>query len=503
MRKSSLLIILLSLTTFCVSGCFSPSINGRRLASSNSASAFKTFFKGLVPGFGSVADATGDDQIQGITIDSNGYTYLIGETTSNMFGALSSVNADMIILKLDNAGNQVWAKQLNTAYPGLTSTTGYDTGYEVRVGPNNDTIYLAGYSNGNFAGANSGFQDTVVLKLNASDGSLIWARQLNAAFTGGTPTGSERCYHMAVDSSGNAYLYGTTDAASYTGVFGGGSNDLFVAKVDTNGTFQWARQLTQAVFPGQVNSAAGSESAGYIVVDSGGSVYITGYSDGAFMTATPGGGNDAFLTKMDSAGNIVWTNQLINGYGTIVDASASQYGYRLSTDASGNLYLAGRTSGNFISASGGSGDIFFGKITASTGVPVWWKQVNPATYGAAINSAAGTDYGDGGIGTDSSGNIYVSGSTSGNLFATNGGGALLDLIVFKVDSNGNWIWGKQFVPSVFPSVLDASADDQVESMMITPEGGIVMGGQSASSFAATQQGVTDGFIIHLDKDGNL
>ena len=104
-------------------------------------------------------------------------------------------------------------------------------------------------------------------------------------------------------------------------------------------------------------------------------------------------------------------------------------GYGVTTDSSGNIYVTGSTSGliNYVGLDGntslGSSDIFLVKYNSS-GTKQWTKQL-------------GTPYSDSGNGvsTDSSGNIYVTGTTGGGLDGKTSSGSG-DIILVKYNSDG-------------------------------------------------------------------
>jgi hypothetical protein len=169
---------------------------------------------------------------------------------------------------------------------------------------------------GTVALTSAGGTDVFVAKY-TSAGALVWARQLagNIIVLG---------RGVAVDKQGNVYISGefqdTADFDPGEGVFtltSAGLRDGFVAKLDSGGTFAWARRLGG----GTADAGAG------VAVDGQGNVYITGdfydtadFASGAgTVTLTSAGLNDGFVAKLDSGGTFVWVRQLggsINDAGT-------------------------------------------------------------------------------------------------------------------------------------------------------------------------------------------
>ena len=93
-----------------------------------------------------------------------------------------------------------------------------------------------------------------------------------------------------------------------------------------------------------------------VSADGLGNVYISGYTGGS-LGGPNAGGNDAFVSKYDAAGNFQWTRQL----GT----SASDLSYGVSADGLGNVYFSGYTLGSLGGPNAGGDDAFVVKIVDS------------------------------------------------------------------------------------------------------------------------------------------
>ena len=150
---------------------------------------------------------------------------------------------------------------------------------------------------------------------------------------------------MSIDGSGNVYVAGATKGGLDGNVNAGGY-DMFLTKYDTAGTKQWTKQL-----------GSGSVDIGYDVsIDSSGNAYVTGLTLGDLDGNTNAGSDDMFLTKYDTAGTKLWTEQL----GTTSD----DYGRGVSVDGSGNAYFTGETCGGLDgNTSAGNYDMFLTKIS--------------------------------------------------------------------------------------------------------------------------------------------
>src|SRR5439155_5051610 len=125
---------------------------------------------------------------------------------------------------------------------------------------------------------------------------------------------------IAVDGSGNVYVTGyfanTADFGSYTLTSVSlGSQDIFIEKLDSAGTVQWAKRL--------LGPDDASGRGFHITVDAGGNSYVTG----VFFTI-PSGNNEVFVEKIDSDGAVQW----VKGMG----GAAPDRGYGIAVDARGN-----------------------------------------------------------------------------------------------------------------------------------------------------------------------
>jgi len=175
-----------------------------------------------------------------------------------------------------------------------------------------------------------------------------------------------------------------------------------------------------------------------VTTDSSGNIYVTGYTEGGLDGNTNSGESDIFLVKYSSSGSELRPKQL----GT----SSSDSGNGVITDSSGNIYVTGYTLGGLDgNTNSGSYDMFLVKYNSS-GTKQWTKQLGTSS----------SDSGNG-VTTDSSGNIYVTGSTGGGLDGnTNYGNDCSvpprfwnsinncsDIFIVKYNSSGTKQWTKQ------------------------------------------------------------
>jgi hypothetical protein len=254
-------------------------------------------------------------------------------------------------------------------------------------------VYISGSTSGNLDGTNAGGIDAFVSKFDSA-GSLLWTRQFGSS-------SDESGYSVSADNLGNVYVTGTTEGTLVGSSAGG--DDAFVSKYNANGTLQWTRQLGTTGDDGGIGAHA----------DGLGNVYITGVAGGN-LGGSYGGSEDAFLSKYDSGGTLLWTKQL----GT----SGDERSYGVTTDGLGYVYISGLTAGNLGGTNAGGKDVFISKYGTS-GTHIWTKQFG-----------TGSDEASHGASADGLGNVYISGFTAGSLGSANVGD--YDSFVCKVDING-------------------------------------------------------------------
>ena len=312
--------------------------------------------------------SSGDDYARGVAVDSSDNIYVTGYTDKKLHGNNNSGKFDMFLVKYNSSGTRQWTKQFGTS--------GWDVGYGVAADSSNN-IYVTGYTEGGFDGnTSSGRRDIILVKF-YDNGTKHWTQQFG---TSSDDTG----YGVTVDSSDNIYVTGFTfgglDGNTYSG-----KGDIILVKYNSSGTKQWTQQL-------------GSSKKDYGLasnVDSKGNIYVTGYTEGGLDGNTNSGESDIFLVKYNSSGTKQWTQQL--GTPTFDEGNG------VAVDSSDNIYVSGWTRGE-LDTYAGHDDAIVLKYNSS-GTKQWTRQ-----FGSSNDSDHGA-----GVTVDSSGNIYVTGYTSGGL----------------------------------------------------------------------------------------
>lgn len=355
--------------------------------------------------------SSGNDFGSSVALDAAGNAYVSGFTNAGLDGNTSAGSNDAYLTKYDSAGTKLWTQQLGTASNDQSVSVAVDA-----LG----NAYISGLTEGDLDGnLSAGNRDTFVTKYNTA-GVKQWTQQLGTASL-------DVSFSVALDASSNAYISGYTQSG-LDGNSSAGSRDAFVTKYDALGVKQWTRQL----------GTSGIDTGNDVTVDGSGNIYISGYTAGGLDGNTSAGGDDAFVTKYDSAGTKLWTQQL----GTAVNDQSTS----VVTDSSGNVFIAGYTLGGIDgNTSAGGFDAFLTKYDAS-GTKQWTEQIGTAA------PDLGTQ-----IAIDSAGNIYLTGNTGADLDGNTalGGG---DAFVTKYDNNGNKLWTQQFGTPLTDNGLSVALD---------------------------------------------
>jgi hypothetical protein len=339
--------------------------------------------------FSTYLGGTGTDYATAMAFDSKGDVFLTGSTTSKDFPTLNP-------LQLGNDGaSDVFVTEVNPTGTALLYSTylgGSNADYATAialVNPSNPdgpvSLYISGYTySANFPTQNA-YQSTLAGGSDAFVTELIPgnAALVFSTFLGGSS--NDRVFAMALDASGNIYLTGDTQSGN---------------------------------FPATTN---------------------------AFQSANHGGPGDAFVTKLAPGAATLVYSTLLGGAGTD-QASA------MALDSAGDVYVAGFTQSidfplldplqKILGISGANScgpagatvlcaDAFVAKLGPS-GSPIY----------STLLGGSGTDSGQA-IGLDSSGAVYVAGSTASSNFPTTPG-------AFQWAYTGTSSTGTAFIAKIGP-----------------------------------------------------
>ena len=312
----------------------------------------------------------------GITVDKWGYVYCTGELSdTSIFGAdtiISAGSRDVFITKLDNNGNYIWTKSFGN--------TGTDKGKSVTT-DNLGNLYVTGFINdqvniGTYIIGTSGVMNAFIIKMDSA-GNYIHVKDISPRFSGG--------YKIRSDKNGSIYLAGELLYNNYIAgfeVLGPTSlvwRDAFLAKLDTSIQTQWVN-LVKGSFHNVGEDLAFNDNYVYLTgcysytADFSG-ISLTYNGDGT-NTTTINGSRDAFVSKYDLDGNIIWAK----GFG----GKDLDYGYGIDVSKDDNVYISGIFEDtvmfdNFQFISNGATDMYVVKLDALGNV-IWAKQQGNSTH---------------------------------------------------------------------------------------------------------------------------
>jgi hypothetical protein len=230
------------------------------------------------------------DAAHALALDADGNVYVTGASAQP--GMLLS----MTTVKYDPSGNAVWVAHS----PNQSAA-------DNRMGR---AIALDAQGNAYVGGHSGNIMSTVKLD---DAGQQLWV----AFYAGSGSFYDDRVNDLAVDGSSNVYVTGFADEiATY--------NDYTTIKYDASGNQLW---LAQHSGPADYSD----DQAQAIAVDDAGNAYVTGFGwNGA-------SGYDVITIKYDAGGQPQWLAQYNGPY------NINDYGYDLTLDAEGNVYVAGQS----------------------------------------------------------------------------------------------------------------------------------------------------------------
>lgn len=370
---------------------------------SGSALLYSTYFGG-----------NDDDWGMGIAVDAAGQAHVAVRTKSSNLqttaGAYQTTygggGGDAFVAKFSASGSAL-------VYSTYLGGNGYDLATSIALDPTGSAYvagynYLAGFPTtlGAYQPASKGPYDAFIAKLNPSGSALVYSTYLGG-------TGDDYINGIAVDSAGNAAVTGHTISSDFPmrnapqPMFGG-HYDAFIAKLNASGS-----ALVYSTYLGGI----GFDGGRGIAVDSVGNTYVAGQTGSNNFPTTPGayqttfgGGEDAFVAKINASGSLV--------YSTYLGGSGGEASTAIAVDQAGNGYVTGNNlNGGFpvkdalqINRNTDSYEGFVTKFAPDGGSVVY------STYLGGLGNDLGL-----GIAVDHLGSAYVAGVTASPDFPTTPG----------------------------------------------------------------------------------
>jgi uncharacterized protein (TIGR03437 family) len=338
--------------------------------------------------YSSYLGGSGSETGRAIAVDGAGNAYFTGITTSLDFpvvnpiqrtkGDQSTFNNDAFVAKVNPTGSAlVYSTFLGGASDDQATAIAVDAAGNVYVTGQTQSINFPVLNA--FQPARSGTStDAFVTKINAAGTAYVYSTYL-----GGSNTDNSNA--IAVDSSGNAYITGSTVSRDFPVV---PSQQLtgtgFIAKFSANGS---------SLVYSKPFGGSGSDTAFAIAVDAAGNAYVTGQttSNNYPLVNAPEGLTDialngaffqvGFVTKLSSDGNTILYSTVLGG--------GSDVGSGIAVDSANSVYVTGQTSSfNFPTVNpfqqliGGGTDMFVAKLIDGT-------QPSPAIFaGGVVNGGS-------------------------------------------------------------------------------------------------------------------
>jgi len=318
------------------------------------------------------------DRIYSVAVDDSSYIYFCGETQSDNNIASSGAHqqnisgaGDGFLVKFDSSGQRVWGTYYGGNWP--------DRCYCI-VPDGTEKLYLTGFTQSTNNIATSGsFQPTynsggdAFLVRFTRDGERIWG-----TYFGGSLEETGRC--VVNDKNGMILLAGVTNSltglstsGSHQPIYGGGINDGFLGRFDTNS------QLLMCTYYGGNSSDFISDC---YVADNN-YIYFTGRTGSTNNISTPGafqdtlnGDLDIFIAKFDSSYQRVW--------GTYFGTPDYEQGNSLAVnipDTIPLIYISGQTSSDSMLATLGAHQPYYGGGTYDTFLALFKDCQTPANPG--------------------------------------------------------------------------------------------------------------------------
>ena len=290
---------------------------------------------------------------------------------------------------------------------------------------NDDGYVIAGTTRSSGAGSD----DAYIVKLDAN-GLLQWSKTVGGA-------NSERASAMTKTADGGYVIAGSTTS------FGAGNSDMYIVKLDANGSFQWNTTV----------GGSASDGAGSIIQTTDGGYAVAGGTD-----SFGAGGNDIYIIKLDSSGVLQWARTV---GGTLSEGASS-----IVQTTDGGYVVAGTT---FHLGSAGY-DMYVVRLSSS-GSSLWCRAIGGIGYDGANSMIRSEDGG------------YV---LAGWGQPTSG---INDMYVVKLDSSGSLLWSER---------VGTTRDDWANSIFRMNDGGYIVAGQTQLA-----SGTWDCYVVKLNAVGTL
>jgi hypothetical protein len=384
--------------------------------------------------------ASAQDVGYSIATDPSGNVYTMGTYSGTVdfdpgpgvSNLTSSGSADMFVLKMDPAGNFIWAKSIGGA------VAVYGRGMVI---DNFGGLYIAGYftsvvdfdpSPASYTlSSMGGSPDVFILKLDFS-GNFLWVKSIGSSY-------NDLVSCINLTNLGYVYISGTFSGNVDFDPSPGGTfmlsaqNSTFILKLDMSGNFAWAKQVVHTI------AALGIDSQDNLYMSGQFSNQVDFDPGPGTFTMAPNIITDVYVCKFDSPGNFVWARKVGGPDFDNVQA--------LKVDGFDNVYINGFFGdvadfdpgpGTYTLSSGPDLSPFICKLNPA-GNFIWAKHLlSIAALGTQVSRLQG-------LAIDPNANVYIGGGFIGTLDFDPGPGTYTlgsagnhDIFVLKLDASGNF-----------------------------------------------------------------
>jgi hypothetical protein len=452
---------------------------------------------------------SGEDWGNAIAVDAIGNIYIAGYTNSANFP--TTVNAfdtsyngahDVFITKLNATGSAL-------IYSTLLGGSNDDYGYYMAIDSAGDA-YITGFTSSSdfpitteafdtiFNESTNNYWDVFITKLNPT-GSLL----LYSTYLGGS--GQDYASGIAIDSSDNAYISGSTGSSDFPTTIGAfdstynGNDDVFVCKLNNIGS--------TLVYSTYLGGTAKEWNYG-VALDNIGNVYVPGVTSSSDFPTTADafdttnrGGYDIFVSKINPSGTALI-------YSTYIGGGGIDYEFGIALDDIGNVYITGATYSDDFPTTFGAFDTSLNYSLYKVGAFV--TKLNATGSSLIYSTFLGGSDDDAGhtLIIDSTGCANIIGITRSSDFPTTPksvdesynytGSNLFDIFISKLNANGSeliystYLGGVQYEELGYSIAMDSASNIFLTGVTESKDFPI-----TSNAFDSTYNGNGDVYITKL------
>lgn len=327
--------------------------------------------------------------------------------------------------------------------------------------------------------------------------ALAWARSVGSTL-------AEAAEGVGVDATGAVYFTGTfrgtVDFDPGPGLFNltaTGTSALYVCKLDSSGTFVWAKAATSTTSATPFDMAV--DGSGNVIIGGGFTGTVDFDPDPTATVNYTSIVTQLFILKLSTTGDFMWVNSpgggLARVQGVAVDAAGAVYAtgdFQNTLDFDTGPGTAALTSVSF-------NDVFACKYDAN-GAYVW----------AGRMGGGSVDFGTT-IAVDAAGNAVVGGYFGGTADFDPGTGtsnltsvaSSTDGFVVKLDATGGFVWAAGVGGSGTDYVFGLATGSTGDVWATGEYAGTVDFDPGAGTANLTSPGLSSGYILRLASDGAL